>query len=140
MSSETLFEAPPPPPKADRSITALLTSLVNETGLLVRQEMALFRTEMSEAVGRASLGAAVIAAGGIFALGGFLALLAAAAVGLTNLLPPGLAALVIGVFALLVAAILVLIGKSRLKAEALTPHRTLHSLREDRIWIKEQVR
>lgn len=138
--TETIFEATPPPPKSDRSITALLTGLVNETGLLVRQEMALFRTEMTEAMGRAGRGAAMMAAGGVFALGGFLALLAAAAVGLTNLLPPGLAALVVGVFALIVAAILMLVGKRWLNTEALTPRRTLHSLREDQIWIKEQVR
>ncbi|MGH7055956.1 MAG: phage holin family protein [Stellaceae bacterium] len=140
MSSETVFEATAPPPKSDRSITALLTSLVNETGLLVRQEMALFRAEINEAMGRAGRGAAALAAGGVCAFGGFLVLLAAAVLGLATVLPPWLSALIIGIVFVAIGGILLLFGKSRLKTEALTPHRTLHSLREDRIWIKEQVR
>ena len=140
MSSETIFEATAPPPKPDRSITALLNSLVNETGLLVRQEMALFRTEMSEAVSRAGRGAAAMAAGGVCAFGGFLVLLAAAVLGLATVLPPWLSALIVGIVVVAIGAILALVGKRGLNAEALTPRRTLHSLREDQIWLKEQVR
>jgi fatty acid desaturase len=140
MSADDIFEATAPPPKPDRSITALLASLVNETGLLVRQEMALFRAEMTEAMGRAGRGAAVMAAGGVCAFGGFLVLLAAAVLGLATVLPPWLAALIVGVVCLALGVLLLLLGKNRLNAEALTPRRTLRSLREDQIWIKEQVR
>lgn len=137
MSADRIFEARPP--KAERPITALLSDLVDETRLLMRQEAALFRAEMAEAVSRAGRGAAAIAVGGIFALGGFLALLAAAALGLAIVLPPGLAAFVIGIIALAIAAILALVGKRWLAADALKPRRTMRSLREDRIWLKEQV-
>jgi hypothetical protein len=40
----------------------------------------------------------------------------------------------------MIAAILLLVGKNRLGAEALMPRRTLSSLREDKTWLKEQVR
>ena len=140
MSSDGVFEASANRPKTERSVTALLSDLVTETGMMVRQEMALFRTEMAETMGRAGRGAAAMAVGGIFAFGGFLALLGAAALGLATVLPGWLSALIVGVVFVVLGAILLLFGTSRLGAEALKPQRTLHSLREDRIWLKEQAR
>jgi fatty acid desaturase len=139
MSSDGVFVSVADRPKADRSIAALLTDLINQISLLIRQEGLLLRTEMVEAAARAGRGAALIAVGIIFALGGFLALLAAAALGLAIVLPPGLAALIVGVFALALAVILLLVGKRQLNADALTPRRTLNSLREDKVWLKEQI-
>jgi hypothetical protein len=81
-----------------------------------------------------------MAAGGICVFAGLLVLLAAAVLGLATVLPPWLSALIIGVLVVALGAGLLLLGKNRLNAEALTPQRTLRSLREDQIWIKEQVR
>jgi hypothetical protein len=127
MSSEGIFETTSSRPKAERSVTALLADLVNEIGLLMRHEMALLRTELGETVSRAGRGAAVMAAGGVCMLGGFLVLLAAAVLGLATVLPPWLSALL-------------LFGRRRLTAEALAPRRTLNALREDQAWLKERVR
>jgi fatty acid desaturase len=140
MSADPVFEGTTSRPKSDRPVTALLSDLVNEIALLFRQEATLFRTELTEAMGRAGRGAATLAVGGVLALGGFLVLLAAAVLGLATVLPPWLAALIVGVVVLALGAILLLVGKSRLDAEALVPRRTLRSLREDQIWLKEQVR
>jgi fatty acid desaturase len=139
MSSEGVFVSVNNRPKAEHSITALFTDLINQIALLVRQEGLLLRAEMVEAAMRAGLGAALIAVGLIFAFGGFLAWLAAAALGLAIVLPPGLAAFIVGVFAFVVAAILLLIGKNRLNARALAPRRTLNSLQEDKVWLKERI-
>jgi hypothetical protein len=132
MSSDGVFVSVADRPKADRSLAALLTDLINQISLLIRQEGLLLRTELVEAAVRAGRGA-------IFALGGFLAMLAAAALGLAIVLPPGLAAFVVGVFALGVAVILLLIGKRQLNTEALMPRRTLNSLEADKVWLKEQI-
>jgi hypothetical protein len=35
-------------PKSDRSVAALLSDLASETGMLVRQEIALFKAELRE--------------------------------------------------------------------------------------------
>jgi fatty acid desaturase len=140
MSADRVFVETTGRPKSERPVTALFSDLVNETSLLFRQEIELFKAETAEAVGRAGRGAAAIAVGGIFALGGFLALLATAALALAIVLPPWLSALIVGIVALVIAAILLLVGKSRLGAEALMPRRTLSSLREDKTWLKEQVR
>lgn len=139
MSDDGIYVTAAGRPKAERSITGLLTDLANEIALLIRQETALFRAEMAEAVGRAGRGAAVIAAGGVFALGGFLALLATAALALAIVLPPWLSALIVAIVALAIAAALMLVGRRWLAADALMPRRTLHSLQEDKAWLKQQA-
>jgi hypothetical protein len=139
MSADGVFVSTAERPKTGHSTTALLVDLINQITLLIRQEGILLRTEMVEAAMRAGLGAALVAVGFIFALGGFLALLAAAALGLAIVLPPGLAAFIIGIFALGIAVILLLLGKRQLNTRALVPQRTLNSLREDKVWLKEQM-
>jgi hypothetical protein len=122
-----------------RPIAALLSDLAGETSTLVRQEIALFKAELSEKLTRMGVGAAALAAGGVVAFSGWLALLAAAILGLSHVLAPWLSALIIGVLVLAVGVGLALFGKSRLKADALVPRRTLNSLREDEAWIRDQV-
>ena len=66
-------------------------------------------------------------------------MIAAAILGLSNALAPWLAALVVGLVVIALGAGLLFFGKSRLDADALVPHRTLNSLREDEAWIRDQL-
>ena len=125
--------------RSGRPVAELLSDLAGETSTLVRQEIALFKAELSEKLTRMGVGAAALAAGGVIAFSGWLALLAAAILGLSHVLAPWLSALIIGVLVLMVGVGLALFGKSRLNADALVPHRTLNSLREDEAWIRDQV-
>ena len=59
--------------------------------------------------------------------------------GLSTVLHPWLAALIVGVGVLLVAGVLLYLGKRWLDAQKLVPRRTLNTLREDGAWIKERV-
>jgi Putative Actinobacterial Holin-X, holin superfamily III len=122
-----------------RPVAALLSDLAGETSTLVRQEIALFKAELSEKLTRTGVGAGALAAGGVIAFSGWLALLAAAILGLSQVLAPWLSALIVAVVVIALGAGLALFGKSRLKADALVPHRTLNSLREDQAWIRDQV-
>jgi hypothetical protein len=122
-----------------RPVAALLSDFAGETSTLVRQEIALFKAELSEKLTRMGVGAGALAAGGVIAFSGWLALVAAAILGLSHVLAPWLSALIIGVVVIAFGAALALFGKSRLKADALVPHRTLNSLREDQAWIRDQV-
>ena len=126
-------------PRSDRSIAALLADLANETGTLVRQEIALFKAEIGEKLGRLGTGSGAIAAGGLIAFSGWLALIAAAILGLAKVVAPWLAALIVGVVVLAIGAGLLFFGKSRLAADTLVPRRTLNSLREDEEWIRDQI-
>jgi hypothetical protein len=125
--------------RSGRPVAALLSDLAGETSMLVRQEIALLKAELNEKLARIGLGAGALAAGGVIAFSGWLALLAGAILGLSHVLAPWLSALIIGVFVLALGAALALFGKSRLKADALVPRRTLNSLREDEAWIRDRV-
>jgi hypothetical protein len=132
-----LFE---PRAKADRSITGLLSDLASETILLIRQEMALLKAELSEKFSRIGQGATALGAGALIAFSGWLVLLAAAVLGLATVVPAWLAALIVALIALAIGGALIFIGKSRFDADSLTPRRTLRSLREDEAWLRERLR
>ena len=132
-------EEPPFRSSRERPIGALFTDLTEDLGKLFKLEIALFKRELAEKAGRLGRGGAAIAAGGLLAFSAWLVLLAAAVLGLSTVLRPWLAALIIGVVVLLVAAVLLLLGRRWLDAQGLVPRRTLNSLREDGAWIKERV-
>jgi hypothetical protein len=129
--------APRSPP--GRPVSALLSDLAIETSTLFRQEIALLKAELQEKLGHLGGGVGALAAGGVIAFSGWLALLAAAVLGLSYVVAPWLAALIVGLVVLAIGAGLLLFGKSRINADALVPDRTLNSLREDQAWIREQV-
>jgi hypothetical protein len=133
------FETDTPPPE-ERSFAALLSDLAAEAGLLLRQEMRLFRAELSEQFGRAGGGAVLLAAGAVVALSGWGVLLAAAVIGLAHAVPAWLSAVIVGAAVLVFGGILLWLGRRRLGAANFMPRRTLASLREDEAWIREQFR
>jgi hypothetical protein len=126
-------------PRAGRPLAALLSDLANETSTLVRQEIALFKAETGEKLGRFGMGAGAMAAGGLVAFSGWLALIAAATLGLAKVVAPWLAALIVGIVVIAIGLGLLLFGKSRLAADALVPRRSLNSLRQDEEWIRDQI-
>ena len=127
------------PPGPDRSIAALFTDLVNQISSLVRQEVALFKAELREKLGLIGKGIGAILAGALLAFSGWLALVAAAVLGLAIVVSPWLAALIVGLVLTGIGGALLYFGKSRLDADALAMRRTLGSLREDQAWVREQI-
>jgi protein-S-isoprenylcysteine O-methyltransferase Ste14 len=131
---------PYPLPKQERSLSALFSDLARETSLLFRQEIALAKAEIAEKIAQLTTGAGLLVAGGVIAFCGVLALLAAAILGLSNVVPPWAAALIVGVVVLIVGGVLALVGRRRFATQNLVPHRTIQSLKDDSSWAKEQVR
>src|SRR5215467_11089177 len=125
-------------PRSERSVATLLSDLASETGMLLRQEIALFKAELQHKFGRLSRGASALAAGGLIAFSGWLVLIAAAVLGLSKAVEPWLAALIVGLVVVAFGVGLLLFGRSRFDADALVPHRTLNSLRQDEEWIRDQ--
>jgi hypothetical protein len=127
-----------------RPLGQLLTDLSDETRSLLRGEVDLAKTEMSEKISQAAMAVAALAAGGLVLFAGFLVLLDSAVFGLGKVLEPyglpALAALIVAIGTMIVGLIILLMGRSALKAENLAPRRTTDSLRRDREFVKEQVR
>ncbi|MBP2302897.1 phage holin family protein [Azospirillum picis] len=126
-------------PRQDRPLAGLFADLARETANLARSEIALAKAELTDKATEAAGGVAFIAIGGLVAFAGFLVLLAAAVLGLSNVISPWLSALIVGVVVLAVGGILAYVGKNRLKPDNLRPRRTMHTLDEDKRWARSQL-
>jgi uncharacterized membrane protein YqjE len=105
---------------------------------LIRQEVELAKIELTEALAEKGKGAGLMAAAGVMALFalGFIALSGSAALDLV--LPRWAANLVVAVVFVVIAAILVVVGRKALQAPA--PELTQKTLKEDAEWAKQQLR
>ncbi|NJD09281.1 MAG: hypothetical protein FIB01_02175 [Gemmatimonadetes bacterium] len=123
------------------SITSLLKRLGNETGDLVRAEVALAKVEFRELARQAALDAVKVGAAGALALVGAMALVASAVLGLGDILGGryAVAALVVGLVLLVVGGLLARSG-IRSMTRASGPGSALTSLREDRQWAAGELR
>ena len=130
-----------PQPRDDRSLGELFSELTRELTALVRQEVALARTELTQKATTVGKNVGFLAAGGAVAYAGFLALLAALIIGLGQLgLPWWLSALIVGLVVAGIGYLLVQKGLTALKQLNLAPEQTIATLKEDKEWAKEQVR
>ena len=123
----------------DRSLGELFSELAQETTTLVRQEVSLATTEMTQKASRAGRHIGVLAAGGAVAYAGLLAILAGIIVLLNNVMPLWLSALLVGIVVAVVGYVLVRRALDALKREDFTPRETMETLKEDQQWAKDQT-
>ncbi len=125
----------------NRSLGELFGALAQDTGTLVRQEVELAKTEMTQKATRVGQDIGFLLAGGAVAYAGFLGILAAIAIGLGQLgVPWWLAALLVGVIVAGIGGFLVMRGLSALRQETAVPQQTIDTLKEDAEWAKTQTR
>jgi len=123
----------------NRSLGELLSDLTRELTTLLRREVELAKTEMTEKAVKTGRDVGFLAIGGAVAYAGFLVLLAALVVGLANAMPAWLAALIVGLVVAAIGAGLVFKGMAALKSENLAPTQTVATLKEDAQWAKRQL-
>lgn len=125
--------------KEERSLGDLFAELANETGTLVRQEVELAKTEMTQKATQVGRDVGVIGAGGAIAYAGLLAVMAAIIVVLGQFIPLWLSALIVGLVVMGIGYVFIQQGLSALKRSNLAPQQTIQTLKEDKEWIKEQI-
>jgi putative superfamily III holin-X len=133
--------------KEELSIVQLLRELTTATRTLLKQEVDLAKTEMTEKASRVGANLGSLAVGGAVAFLGALALLAAVVYGLTSILGKFMSlGVAVWLAPLIVGAILAGIGYSlvkkaleTLKRESLAPEKTAQSLQENKEWLKEKI-
>ncbi|MCW2809626.1 MAG: hypothetical protein JWP61_84 [Friedmanniella sp.] len=109
----------------DQAVGDIIKNITEDVKLLVRDEIELAKSELVPSAKNAGIGAGMFGAAGYFAICALSILYFAAAFGLVALgLSTWLAFLIVGVALLLVAAILGLIGYSRVK-KVKAPERTI---------------
>lgn len=126
--------------KDDRSLGELFSELAQDTSTLVRKEVQLAKTEMSQKASRVGKDVGFLAVGGAVAYAGLLAVLAGAIVLLGQVIPMWLSALLVGLVVAGVGYFLVRRGLDALKREDLAPRQTIETLKEDQQWAKDQMR
>ncbi len=144
-------------PSDERSLVDLLSELTSETSALVRQELNLVQTEVSEKASEArrevsqkaseaGKDVAYVGLGGAVAYAGLIVLLFGLALLLGLLMPEWLAFLIVGVAVALIGYALLQSGLSGLRkidyslSTDFTLSKTKESLREDKQWMKEEAR
>lgn len=125
----------------DRSLGELFSELTRETSTLVRQEVALAKTELTQKAASVGKDLGFLAAGGAVAYAGFLALIAAVIYFLVEVArwPLWVSAGIVGLLVAAIGGFLVWKGLQALKEEDLAPRQTLRTLQEDAEWAKQQV-
>jgi uncharacterized membrane protein YqjE len=124
----------------DASVSELVRSLLTDVSLLIRKETELATIEMKAKAKEVAAGAALFGAAVAVAFLGVATLVACAVIALAIALPAWAAALVVGVVLLVVAGVLVLLGRARLReATPLAPNETIGSVKEDIGWLREKT-
>jgi uncharacterized membrane protein YqjE len=125
------------PQRPEASLGQLVSEMTSELGTLLRQEVELAKVETKEEVGRAARAGGMLGAGGLAAWFGLLFASLALAWLLDQAMNRALAFVIVGAAWLLVAAVLFIIGRRRMREVEPLPQ-TMESLKEDVAWVKAQ--
>jgi hypothetical protein len=125
----------------NRTIPEIVTDLVAQFPVLVRQEARLARAEISEKVSRVGMGLAFLVVGAVLMMPALVVLLeAAVAILEASGFEPVAATLMAGGVTLLIGVILLIVGINRIRVSQLVPERTIRQIQEDASMVKQQVR
>jgi uncharacterized membrane protein YqjE len=124
------------PASEDRSIGDLIGEVADDFQRLVRQQLELAKVELKEqavTAGRAGamLGAAAVAGLMVVVLASF-----ALAFALDAVMPLGWAALIVAAIWAVIGAVTYQVGRKRMRALSMTPHKTVETLKEDMQWLR----
>jgi uncharacterized membrane protein YqjE len=123
----------------DRSLGELFSELSRQTSTLIRQEVALAKAEIKEKGSEVGKDVGMMAAGGLLAYAGLLALIATIIIILAEFMEWWLSALIVSIVVLGIGGLLVQRGMSALKQTNMKPEQTIETLKEDKEWAKKQL-
>jgi uncharacterized membrane protein len=127
--------------RQERSIGELFGQLTQDMTLLVRQEVQLARTEMTEKLSKLTTNLISVGAGGFVAYLGGLALMAALILAVRDLANISLAwsALIVGGILAIIGYVMLQRGLKELKRVELAPRRSVENIKDDVQSIKDDV-
>ncbi len=124
----------------DRSIGELFAELTKETTTLVRQEVRLAKTEMTQKASEVGKDVGFLGVGGALAYAGLLAIIAGIILALGEIIPLWVSALVVGLVVAAIGGFLAWRGLNALKQVKPVPEQTIQTLKEDKEWAKDQTK
>ncbi|MDQ3202120.1 MAG: phage holin family protein [Pseudomonadota bacterium] len=126
-------------PENDASVVGLLRQLSREVPALFTKELALAKAELQASLTTMKAGIAGVAGGAIVLLAGFIILLMAVVYGLSMVMAPWLAALIVGVVVMIIGFTMLQSGKKQFEPSNLKPDRTLDALNKDQEALRRKV-
>ncbi len=122
--------------RSDPSLVELVDQLAQQTGHLVREEVALAKTELQSSVKHVGIGAGLFGGAGLFALLGLITLVGSAVAALSRAMDVWLAALIVAVALFAISGISALVGRKQI-GQAGPPDRTIENVKQDIAEVKE---
>jgi len=125
--------------KEEKSLGDLFSELATETSNLVRQEVALAQTELSQKATRVGKNVGFLAVGGFVAYAAMLAVLAGIIMLIGLVIPVWLSAIIVGLIVGAVSYFLISSALTELRKTDPVPRDTVETIKEDAQWLKNQV-
>ena len=124
----------------DESVGELVGKVASDIGALISSEVELAKVELREEANRLGRAVGMLGGGAIVAWFAVLLLSFAAAWGLAELVDSTpLGFLIVGVIYAVVAGVLFLVGRNRMREVHPVPEATIASIKEDIQWLKQQA-
>jgi protein-S-isoprenylcysteine O-methyltransferase Ste14 len=127
-------------PQPQRKVSYVLQDIVANIQQTIRLEVVLAKVEVKEKAEKASKPAAILATGAILGLFGLGFLLLAVVYGLSLVVAPWLAALIVGGVLVIAGGILVANSRTALKQIDPVPTKTLRAVKENVQWAKDRIK
>jgi uncharacterized membrane protein YqjE len=126
--------------QSQRSVADVLQDIVANIQQIIHSEFRLAKVELKEKAERASKPAVIMGTGAVLGLYGMGFLLLAAVYGLSLVMAPWSAALLVGGVLTVISLILVASSRSQLKRIGPMPEKTIQTVKENVQWVKEQIK
>ena len=125
---------------AHRSAGEIVQDILQNLQDIIRSELEIAKTELTERGKRAGKAAGMLGGGlAVLAIAGLL-LIATATAALALVMPVWLACLLMAVLLLMVGGGMAMVGRQRLKQTSLKPEQAIHGMKEDVEWLKRQTK
>ena len=129
---------PTQPVEPDASVPELLRRVTDDVSELVRTHLELAKAEIKDEIARTGKGAGFLTGAVVAALLALIMLSAAAAWGLSEIVPEGVGFLIVGLVWAAVAGLLTLSGRRKLSEVPPVAEHTKQAVEEDVQWAKNQ--
>jgi Putative Actinobacterial Holin-X, holin superfamily III len=125
----------------ERTLGTIIKDLTADLSMLIRSEIALFKLEIKEAIGKLGTGGGLLAGAAFLALIGLAFLFVTITLGLVALgVPAWLSALIVTLTLFAAAAVLGILGKKKLQTVNFVPTDAIEQVKSDIDTLKEHVR
>ncbi len=124
----------------DRSATDVIKDIVGNLQEIIRSEVRLARAEIREEAGKALLAGRKLMIGAVLGLYGLGFLLLCIVYGLSLVVAPWLAALIVGLVLAVASGVLLMSGKGAMSHVKPAPDKTIDTMKENIEWIKGQTK